>query len=91
MHYVEPGAIVSLNNELVAAQATALAAEEAVLASLTQLVADGMHEVQALLDGVAGLDAARARSRCAVTCMCHMHVLSHCAVYTVRTSRTTQT
>jgi hypothetical protein len=46
----------AMNNELLAAHAEALAAEEAILADLTQLVsehADG-------LDGVFGLHAARA-------------------------------
>lgn len=64
VQYVEPGAAVALNNQLVAAQAEALAAEEAVLACLTQLVADRAEQLGALLDGVARLDAARARSRC---------------------------
>lgn len=66
--YVEPGAAVSINNALVAAQAEALAAEEAVLGNITQLVSEHAYELEALLHGVADLDAARARSRCAATC-----------------------
>lgn len=68
VQYMEPGLAVALNNEWVAAQAQALAAEEVVLAGLTQLVAERVHELQALLDGVARLDAAKARSRCVCVC-----------------------
>jgi len=63
--YVEPRAAVGLNNDLSAAQAEAMAAEEAVLWRLTGLIIDRHVELAALLDSVVWLDVAAARHRCA--------------------------
>ena len=52
MQFIEPPAAVPLNNELAAARAEALAAEEAVLWRLTGRVADIEVDLQRALDAV---------------------------------------
>ncbi len=52
MQFIEPPAAVPLNNELAAARAEALAAEEAVLWRLTGRVADIEVDLRRALDAV---------------------------------------
>eukprot|EP00892_Ulva_mutabilis_P010253 jgi/Ulvmu1/75/UM001_0078.1 len=61
--YVEPGAAVAMNNDLAAARAEAMSAEEGVLWGLTGLIIDRHAELAGLLEAVVWLDVASARHR----------------------------
>lgn len=75
VQYVEPGAAVPLNNDLAAARAEALTAEEAVLWQLTGLVIDHHAELAGLLAAVVWLDVASARHRCVLRVICVLCML----------------
>lgn len=59
--YIEPAAAVSVNNELIVARAEAMAAEEAVLWSLTASIVEHVDQLRAVLEVVVWLDVICAR------------------------------
>ena len=59
--YVEPTAAVPINNLLIAARAEAMAAEEAVLWSLTSTIIDSLEQLRSVLDVIVLLDVICAR------------------------------